>query len=81
MVANKGHSKKLGWPLLNELIKKINASFTTGKTIVKYSYSPKLGLLGKSKEAVFNGISGKSIRGNDAAIMVNKKYEEMVSQK
>jgi len=73
MVADKGHSTKLGWPLLNELITKIDASFTTGKTIAEYSYSPKLGLLGKPIEGVFNGISGKSITGNDTVIMVNKK--------
>ncbi|XP_050065058.1 uncharacterized protein LOC126553989 [Aphis gossypii] len=73
MVADKGHSTKLGWPLLNELITKIDASFTTGKTIAEYSYSPKLGLLGKPIEGVFNGISGKSLTGNDIVIMVNKK--------
>jgi hypothetical protein len=73
MVADKGHSTKLGWPLLNELITKIDASFTTGKTIAEYSYSPKLGLLGKPIEGVFNGISGKSITGNDTVIMMNKK--------
>ncbi|CAI6372216.1 unnamed protein product [Macrosiphum euphorbiae] len=73
MVADKGHSTKLGWPLLNELITKIDASFTTGKTIAEYSYSPKLGLLGKPIEGVFNGISGKSVTGNDTVIMVNKR--------
>jgi len=72
MVADKGHSTKLGWPLLNELITKIDASFTTGKTIAEYSYSPKLGLLGKPI-GVFNGISDKLLTGNDIVIMVNKK--------
>jgi len=73
MVADKGHSTKLGWTLLNELITKIYVSFTTGKTIAEYSYNPKLGLLGKPIEGVFNGISGKSLTGNDTVIMVNKK--------
>jgi hypothetical protein len=72
MVADKGHSIELGWPLLKELITKIDASFITGKTVAQYFYSPKLGLLGKPI-GVFNGISGKSITGNDTVIMVNKK--------
>lgn len=56
MYANSNHnSGYLGWQNINKYIEKKDASNLIGKTLIEYSYKPKMGILSRPWEYVYAG--------------------------
>lgn len=75
---NNSLNKDIGWPDLSQYIKKEDASFMTGKTVIDYEYKPVFGLLGQPFQMRLNGHfgddddvhqSGKRFKKNKLALM------------
>lgn len=57
MVRNAKHASTIGWPIINNMVEKVDASNLIGSTIVQYSYKPNCGLLTAPWNSVYNGIT------------------------
>jgi len=74
VATNDAVNKDIGWPNLSHHIRKGDASFLTGKTVVNYSYTPTCGYLSQPFQMRVNGYYGdeSSEFSNNSITVINK---------